>query len=164
LPPDFVRKLTELSRVGHALWIHGWTHRDHTTGGEAEFARLDAVHAADRARRALQDWLDAGLPTPDGFCPPCWKMSAETLPLLFRLGFKQVDLRTGVARPEGIEWSPAISSWGGNGRLARLWDRSLPLQYSLLQYQPYHIRITLHPQDLDTRARRSFERILDALD
>jgi len=160
LPKDFVARLKELQAQGHHLWVHGWTHRA-DDGTEAEFAGLDAVHAADRARRALNDWKVAGLPDPDGFCPPCWKLSKQSLPAISRLGFAQVDLRMGVWTPDGLRVSPALSSWGGYGLLASLWDRALIRQDTLLRASGLPRRVVLHPQDLDGPSRSTLETILD---
>lgn len=162
LPRDFVRRLKELSGQGHALWIHGWTHRSER-GREAEFAGLDAVHAADRIRRALRDWRDAGLPEPVGFCPPCWTIPREAVPMALRMGFPRVDLRWGDATPEGLEFAPVLSSWGGTGRVAACWDSWLPLQRRVLGTVLPLLRVALHPQDLDTQARLPLQRILHAL-
>lgn len=161
LPRDFVKRLLKLKEKGHTLWIHGWTHRADVD--EAEFAGLDAVMVADRARRALLDWKQAGLPKPEGFCPPCWKMPSESVGALFKLGFAQVDLRFGVAVPGEMLWSPVISSWGGESLLARTWNRSLPAQRKLLGPLPMRLRVALHPQDLTGSARRPMENVLASL-
>lgn len=161
LPRDFVKRLLKLKEKGHTLWIHGWTHRADID--EAEFAGLDAVMVADRARRALLDWKQAGLPKPEGFCPPCWKMPSDSVGALFRLGFAQVDLRFGVAVPGEMLWSPVISSWGGESLLARTWNRSLPAQRKLLAPLPLGMRVALHPQDLTGSARRPMENVLASL-
>jgi len=161
LPRDFVNRLKELQALGHRLWVHGWTHRGEET--EDEFAGLDAVHAADRARRALNDWKAAGLPDPDGFCPPCWRMTKQALPAIARLGFPEIDLRFGVWSPAGFRLSPALSSWGGNLIMASLWDRSLVRQDRLLRMSRLPRRVVLHPQDLDGAARSSLETILDRM-
>jgi predicted deacetylase len=159
LPKDFVARLKELHASGYPLWIHGWTHDG--ARGEAEFSGMDPVRVVDRARRALLDWKGAGLPEPHGFCPPCWKMPSAALPALFKLGFRHVDLRFGVARPGAMEWSPALSTWGGRGAFSRFWDRTLPLQKRLLA--PFRPRVALHPQDLVGSARRSMEKVLATL-
>lgn len=159
LPPEFTRRLKALRNAGHPLWIHGWTHRG--LRGEGEFAGMAPVEVVDRARRALLDWRAAGLPEPEGFCAPCWAMPSSAIPHLFRLGFGQVDLRLGVARPGEMEWSPALSSWGGRSRFANLWNRSLPFQKRILS--PFPVRVVLHPQDLSGPARRSMEQVLAAL-
>lgn len=160
LPKEFVARLKELHGEGHRLWVHGWTHRAEG-GGEDEFADLDAVHATDRARRALNDWKAAGLPAPDGFCPPCWRMSKAALPSICRLGFPEVDLRMGVWSPEGLRVSPALSSWGGFGMVARVWDKALVRQDTLLRASGLPRRIVLHPQDLEGPSRATLETILD---
>ena len=159
LPPDFVKRLLGLRAAGHPLWIHGWTHR--AAFGDGEFSGMDPVLVAERARRALLDWKEAGLPEPAGFCPPRWAMPSAALPAIFQLGFKQVDLRLSVARPGETEWSPSISSWGGRGFLAGLWDRTLPLQRRILS--PFHVRVALHPSDLAGPARRGMEKVLATL-
>ena len=159
LPPEFVKRLKALRAAGHPLWIHGWTHQG--GGGEGEFRRMDPIQVADRARRALLDWKAAGLPDPDGFCPPRWEMPSSALPALFQLGFRKVDLRLGVAYPGTMRWSPVLSSWGGRGWLAGAWDRSLPFQKRLLSAFP--IRVALHPQDLAGPARKPMEKVLAAL-
>lgn len=159
LPRDFVKLLLKLKQEGCGLWIHGWTHRADVD--QAEFAGVDPVIVVDRARRALLDWKDAGLPKPDGFCPPCWKMSSEAVEPLFKLGFPQVDLRFGVARPGGTQRSPVLSSWGGEHLWARIWNRSLVLQTRL--FRPLPIRVALHPEDLTGSARRPMEKVLDSL-
>src|SRR5574344_2143187 len=48
LPRDFVQRLLRLKGEGYGLWIHGWTRRADVDG--AEFAGLDPVVVADRAR------------------------------------------------------------------------------------------------------------------
>jgi len=159
LPPSFVQKMHEMHAMGYPLWVHGWTHRGQI--GEAEFSGMDSVIVTDRARRALLDWKEAGLPEPEGFCPPCWKMPSRALPPLFKLGFRQVDLRLGVARPGSFEWSPALSSWGGRDLVATLWNRSLPFQKRILR--PFRIRVALHPQDLSGPGRRQMENVLATL-
>src|ERR1035437_2191590 len=160
LPIEFVRRLRELHSSGYPLWIHGWTHDG--PRGDAEFSGMDPVRVVDRARRALLDWKEAELPEPHGFCPPCWKMPSAALPGLFKLGFRHVDLRFGVARPGTMEWSPALSTWGGRGPFSRLWDRTLPFQKRLLA--PFRPRVALHPQDLVAGpARRSMEKGLATL-
>ena len=160
LPGEFVGRLLEMHAAGHPLWVHGWTHRG-DRGGEAEFSGMDPVRVADRARRALLDWEDAGLPEPVGFCPPSWNLPRGSLPALFKLGFRQVDLRLGVARPGATEWSPALSTWGGDGPLATLWDRTLPMQKRILS--PFGVRVALHPQDMSGTGRRSMEMVLATL-
>jgi predicted deacetylase len=163
LPREFVARLKELHSQGHRLWAHGWTHRKEG-GGEDEFSGLDAVHAADRARRALNDWKAAGLPDPAGFCPPCWRMTKHALPAICRLGFPEVDLRMGVWSPEGLRLSPALSSWGGGRSVAAsLWDRTLVRQDTLLRASGLPRRIALHPQDLDGPSRGPMETILDRI-
>jgi predicted deacetylase len=159
LPKDFVKKLLKLKEQGHALWVHGWTHRADVD--EAEFAGMDSVVVADRARRALLDWKDAGLPKPEGFCPPCWKMTNDAVAALFKLGFPEVDLRLGVAKPGEMKWSPVLSSWGGESAWARVWNRSLSLQRRL--FKPFPVRVALHPQDLTGSARRPMENVLASL-
>lgn len=159
LPRDFVKKLLKLKEEGYGLWIHGWTHRADVD--EAEFAGVDPVVVVDRARRAVLDWKEAGLPKPEGFCPPCWKMPSSAIAPLFQLGFPQIDLRFGVAMPSGMRWSPVLSSWGGEHLLARLWNRSLVWQMRLLQ--PFERRVALHPQDLEGSARRPMENVLARL-
>jgi predicted deacetylase len=159
LPPDFLSRLRELHASGYPLWIHGWTHDG--PRGEAEFSGMDPVRVVDRARRAMLDWKDAGLPEPHGFCPPCWKMPSASLPALFKLGYRHVDLRFGVARPGAMEWSPALSTWGGTDLFSRIWDRTLPIQKRILA--PLHPRVALHPQDLSGPARRSMEKVLATL-
>lgn len=158
LPRDFVAKLKDLHAQGHRLWIHGWTHRGER--GEDEFSKLDVVHAVDRARRALNDWKAAGLPEPDGFCPPCWRMAKQALPGIARLGYKEVDLRMGVWSPDGLRVSPALSSWGGRGPVAALWDRSLVRQDDVLRASGLPRRVVLHPQDIDGPSRYALETIL----
>ena len=159
LPKDFVKKLLQLKELGHKLWIHGWTHRADID--DAELAGLDPVVVADRARRALLDWKDAGLPKPEGFCPPCWKMTYNALGPLFKLGYDEVDLRFGVAYPGGMRWSPVLSSWGGESLLARSWNRTLVMQRRL--FKPFSVRVALHPQDLTGSARRPMENVLASL-
>lgn len=159
LPREFVKRLLKLKDQGHALWVHGWTHRADVD--EAEFAGLDSVMVADRARRALLDWKEAGLPKPEGFCPPCWKMPSDTVGALFKLGFPQVDLRFGVAVPGQMKWSPVLSSWGSEAFLARMWNRSLTLQRRL--FTAFTVRVALHPQDLTGSARRPMENVLASL-
>ncbi|HNY29636.1 MAG TPA: DUF2334 domain-containing protein [Fibrobacteria bacterium] len=159
LPEDFVRRLRELHGKGHPLWIHGWTHRGEDS--EREFLGMEAVEAADRARRALLDWRQAKLPEPTGFCPPCWIFPMAALPSVFQMGYKVVDLRFGEATPGRMLRSAAISTWGGNGLWARTWNRTLPLQKRLLG--PVPTRIALHPQDLQGRGRRSMEKVLASL-
>lgn len=159
LPRDFVKRLVKLKEQGCGLWIHGWTHRADVD--EAEFAGMDAVMVADRARRALLDWKEAGLPKPEGFCPPCWKMTSEAVWLLLKLGFPEVDLRFGVASPGRMKWSPVLSSWGGESLLARLWNRSLMAQRRI--FSPLSLRVALHPQDLSGSARRPMENVLASL-
>lgn len=161
LPRDFVARLKELHAQGYRLWIHGWTHRGER--GEDEFSRLDSVHAVDRARRALNDWKAAGLPEPDGFCPPCWRLSRTALPGISRLGYREIDLRFGVWSPEGLRVSPAISSWGGKGILAALWDRSLVRQDALLRASGLPRRVVLHPQDIEGPSRGPLETVLDRM-
>lgn len=159
LPKDFVARLRDLHAQGHRLWVHGWTHRGER--GEDEFSGLDVVHAVDRARRAMNDWKAAGLPEPDGFCPPCWRLAAQALPGICRLGYREIDLRLGVWSPDGLRISPAVSSWGGKGALARLWDRSLVRQDEILRASGLPRRIVLHPQDIDGPSRGTLETVLD---
>ncbi|MCB9495732.1 MAG: DUF2334 domain-containing protein [Fibrobacteria bacterium] len=160
LPREFVGKLRDLHGQGHRLWIHGWTHRGEK--GEDEFADMDAVHAVDRVRRALNDWKASGLPDPDGFCPPCWAIAKQALPGICRLGLREIDLRMGVWSPEGLRISPALSSWGGGASLvASAWDRTLVRQDSLLRASGLPRRVVLHPQDLDGPSRGPLETILD---
>jgi predicted deacetylase len=160
LPADFVKRLRALRNAGHPLWIHGWTHRN-PDGGEGEFSGMDPVQVADRSRRALLDWKAAGLPDPEGFCPPRWDIPSEALPSLFQMGFKQVDLRMGVARPGEMDWSPAISTWGRSGWISNAWNLSLPAQRWMMG--PLSPRVVLHPQDVHGTARRAMERVLAAL-
>ena len=161
LPKDFVKRLLKLKAQGHALWIHGWTHRADID--EAEFAGMDSVVVADRARRALLDWKESGLPKPEGFCPPCWKMTNEAVGALFKLGFPEVDLRFGVATPGAMKWSPVLTSWGGETLLARTWNKSLVLQRRFFKPLPLPVRVALHPQDLTGSARRPMENVLASL-
>lgn len=156
LPPEFVAKLNKLHKAGHALWIHGWSHRG--PDGEAEFAGMGAVGVVNHARRALLDWREAKLPDPAGFCPPCWVMPGDALPGLFQLGFAQVDLRLGVARPGSMERSIALSTWGGTSLFARAWNRTIPWQRRL--FSAFPMRIALHPQDIYDKSRLSMERVL----
>ncbi len=151
LPEAFCIWLRELSRRGHSLWMHGLTHVD-GKGGEAEFSRLRVMEIRQRLQLGLRDWTAAGLPAPAGFCPPCWKASVVLAMAAAREGFHTVASRWGVRKSGDFGLALAVSSWGGRSLLARLWNRSIPLQVCLLERFRIPWRLALHPQDFDSAA------------
>jgi len=162
LPESFCAWLREREALGNVLWLHGLTH-DAPDGSDAEFRRLDPEEIRQRLELGRRDWNESGLAPFAGFCPPCWKASCNLSQVAAQEGLRATASRWGLRENGTFRLCPAITSFGGNGLLAWLWNRSLPLQVRLLELGGIPWRLVLHPQDHGTAASKPLTNLLQNL-
>jgi len=162
LPEAFCAWLRSRENLGNVLWLHGLTHGC-PEDGDAEFRTLDPEEICQRLELGRRDWNESGLGPIAGFCPPCWKCSSNLSQVVAQEGIRITASRWGLRENGSFRLCPAITSFGGNGLLARLWNYSLPLQVRLLERISIPWRLVLHPQDHDTGAGKPLTKFLHDL-
>jgi len=174
--PAYVHWVRERAADGAEIFLHGERHdevglprslRDTVravgrTAREGEFLTLDATAAGERIGRGLALFRELAL-TPIGFVPPAWLCRAGTHVACASHGLRLLEDDAHVYLvQERVTLASPVLRWSGR-TTARA--RGSALQAGVrwrLQRDAPHVRIALHPMDLEHPVTR--QSVIDALD
>ena len=176
----FVASIDQRIRRGDEIALHGYTHRDDAaspknpwqwfrrrvmTANEGEFSALDYADARQRIQRGL-DVMSRLNWHVNGFVPPAWLASADTMKALTETPLCYTSTHTALIDLRGSSISaPCItassrSSW--RRLMSRLWIRAA----ALATRDASLVRVGLHPEDANHPAMMQAWRdvLMDLLD
>ncbi len=174
--PAYVQWVRARVRDGAEIFLHGERHdevglpralRDSLralgrTAREGEFLTLDHAAAAERIGRGLVLFRELGL-APIGFVPPAWlcRDGTHTACAAHGLSLLEDDARVYLVQQRRSLASPVLRWSGRTAARARGSAVQAALRWRLQRHAP-HLRIALHPMDLEHAITR--QSVVDELD
>jgi hypothetical protein len=164
LTERYADRLRALADRGHEIFLHGYYHRasEHrprevgrlsrflrqrvVSGGEAEFADIDAREGAERLQRGLELFQQLRLPV-DGFVAPAWSFRPWLLPDLARAGIRFTEDHLRIYDPTtGRRAASLVLNWASRSR-GRIASTAVFCELAAPFAPLVPTRVAIHPGD-----------------